>query len=154
MKFLIAILILATVLIAGCTQQINSSILPVNSNKCPFEDAIKSCISDSSKGMVKYGDGFKFSPGCNNPLSENYSFYDSSMHQFFTTPYWDVEINCWKGSKEGENINNYYCISTNFQLAKDVTSSEGVVQEKIRYNIHNIILNSTKDVIHIECQKT
>jgi len=157
MKWLIAILILATFLIAGCTQSISNVSLD-NSN-CPVKDTLKNCISDAMKttghfassGICGYCFTYDFLEvikSCNKTMPQNYQ----------TTTETGVipvvgEAYCNNGSKSGENINYIYCNLIPLSFNKIVINPEGVIQEKTYYNVKSLVLNSSYDVIDIKCYK-
>lgn len=147
MKWFIAALILATVLVAGCTQS-NSISSALNPNQCPIEDNLKNCISISAKnGSFSYNE-YYFTSKCN--LTENYTLLSLMAGNAS-----ELDFNCVKGSETGQNLNYFYCQQVpSVYISKDVVSPEGVIQEKLRYYISNLVLNSTYDVVELECQKS
>lgn len=155
MKLLMSILILAIVLIAGCTQSISNIGSKDNSN-CPveIEDVLKNCISNAtertghfdSTGVFLY-DREEVIKSCNQSIVEvkNYNIpYEQNS--------FDREERCNKGTGVGQNINYIYCgFIPLMPIGKLVISPDGVIQEKASYEINSMTLNSTYDVIDIVC---
>jgi len=155
MKWLIVILILATVLIAGCTGSISNLSSKDNSN-CPVEikDILKNCISNVTKttghfdstGVFLYNreEAIK---SCNKSIAEikNYNIP-------FEQTSFDKEERCNKGTETGQNVNYIYCgFIPLMPISKLVISPEGVIQERASYEVNSMTLNSTYDVIDIKC---
>lgn len=155
MKWFVVILILAMVLIAGCTSSISNLNSKDNSN-CPAEikDVLKNCISNATKGTGHFDSSGVFLynreeaiKSCNQSIAEVKN-YDINFEQTS----FDKEERCGNGTGVGQNINYIYCgFIPLLRINKLVISPEGVIQEKTSYEVNSMVLNSTYDVISIVC---
>ncbi|MFH1473966.1 MAG: hypothetical protein ABIE55_03665 [Candidatus Aenigmatarchaeota archaeon] len=150
MKILIAILILATVLIAGC---INAH-LDVSKSKqefnCPFEMEIKDAIQNRFLYQKEYGASTEAAL-VNWNISDTLLFQDDYETKSMT-------IVCRYGLEKGENINYLYCHFGIFDytIQQLIVDSQDIVKEKVVHRILEPIIVDTSNnftVVELKCQK-
>lgn len=124
MKFLIAILILAVILIAGCTQGkptnetlSNQTNQIVQVSNCSIENELKDFIKESA--VANFSTNYLGAKGfVVKGWIDDFGIAGSATY-------------CRNGKNEGENINYWYCM-VDINMAKDIVDSSGVITENIR----------------------
>ncbi len=156
MKWLILILILEIVLIAGCTQQIESITIPKTEAEittCPFEDEIKEAIQEEIYWLKQQEQAGKFFRWTIELEIQNATLFNRSEIDRFN-------LKCEKGSEEGQNINYLYCkydlLYENAVIQQTIMSPEGVIEQKIKHEILvPIVVDTTTNytVVELKCQE-
>ena len=140
MKWLIVVLILATVLIAGCTQ--STGINSVTAEQCTFRDELinrmqKFIIERTERNPNGESWNFYVYPNETEVSGYNRYVYAEENSGILDTNFFNdaVYFYCKNGTETGENIYYLYCSNNQggFAYGKDIIDSSGKILEKQRY---------------------
>jgi hypothetical protein len=155
-RLLILLILIIIVTISGCVGQtgLENVGMKITTDECPKE-AIKNFLNSAIENDSLHMPSLHY---WNYNTTGDVVYYQSSEGKIGDWNLCDyLGAICYRGSKEGENLNYYYCVSTQqpyiFCSKKTIVKSDGTIEKIDIKCVNNFVINNDRKVIDVICSK-